>query len=83
MFIASAVEAVGGDISNTDGMRAALEKADFDSVRGPFKMGNNHHPIQNFYERTVVKDADGNWTTAVGRTVLKDHQDPYASQCKM
>jgi len=83
MYIASAVKAVGGDISNTDGMRAALEKADFDSVRGPFKMGNNHHPIQNFYERTVVKDADGNWTTAVGRTVLKDHQDPYVSQCKM
>ena len=83
MYIASAVEAVGGDISDTDGMRAALEKADFDSVRGPFKMGNNHHPIQNFYERTVVKDADDNWTTAVGRTVLKDHQDPYASQCKM
>jgi len=83
MYIASAVEAVGGDISDTDGMRAALEKADFDSVRGPFKMGNNNHPIQNFYERTVVKDADDNWTTAVGRTVLKDHQDPYASQCKM
>jgi branched-chain amino acid transport system substrate-binding protein len=81
--IKSAVEAVGGDLKNVDGMRAAMRKADFPSVRGPFKMGNNHHPIQNFYERTVVKDADGNWTTAVGRVVLKDHQDPYASQCKM
>jgi branched-chain amino acid transport system substrate-binding protein len=83
MFIKSAVEAVSGDVDNIDGMRAAMEKADFDSIRGDFKMGNNHFPIQNFYERTVVKDADGNWTTAVGKTVLTNHQDPYASQCKM
>lgn len=83
MFIKSGVEAVSGDIGNIDGMRAALKKADFDSIRGDFSFGNNHFPIQNFYERTVVKDADGNWTTAVGRAVLKDHQDPYASQCKM
>ncbi|MBN42867.1 MAG: ABC transporter substrate-binding protein [Alphaproteobacteria bacterium] len=83
MFIKSGVEAVGGDIDNIDGMRAALKKVDFDSVRGDFKMGNNHFPIQNFYERTVVKDADGNWTTAVGRAVLTDHQDTYANQCKM
>ncbi|MBO22922.1 MAG: ABC transporter substrate-binding protein [Rhodospirillaceae bacterium] len=83
MFIKSGVEAMSGDIGNIDGMRAALKKADFDSIRGDFSFGNNHFPIQNFYERTVVKDADGNWTTAVGRAVLKDHQDPYASQCKM
>ena len=83
MFIKSAVEAVSGDVDNIDGMRAAMEKADFDSIRGDFTMGNNHFPIQNFYERTVVKDADGNWTTAVGKTVLTNHQDPYASQCKM
>lgn len=83
MYIKSAIEAVKGDVLDTDGMRAALEKADFPSVRGPFRMGNNHYPIQNFYERTVVKDANGDWTTAVGRVVLKDHQDPYASQCKM
>ncbi len=82
-YIAAAVAAVDGDISNTDGMRAALKAANFDSVRGTFKMGNNNFPIQNFYERTVVEDADGNWTTAVGRAVLTDHQDPYASQCKM
>ncbi len=83
MYIKSAIEAVNGDVLNTAGMRAALKKADFPSVRGKFTMGNNHFPIQNFYERTVVKDADGNWTTAGGRVVLKDHQDPYASQCKM
>ncbi|MGU9958108.1 MAG: ABC transporter substrate-binding protein [Arenicellales bacterium WSBS_2016_MAG_OTU3] len=82
-FIKSAVEAVGGDVDNVDGMRAALEKADFPSVRGDFSMGNNHFPIQNFYSREVVADADGNWTTSVRDVVLKDHQDVYAAECKM
>ena len=82
-FIKSALDAVGGDASNVDGMRAALKKADFPSVRGSFKMGANHFPVQNFYSREVVKDADGVWTTSIRETVLKDHQDVYASQCKM
>ena len=82
-FIKSAVEAVGGDVQDVDGMRAALREAAFASVRGPFRMGPNHFPIQNFYERKVVADADGDWTTAVGPVVLEDHQDPYAGQCEM
>ena len=44
---------------------------------------NNHMPIQNFYLRKVVKDANGVWTTKVVKTVLKNHQDVYAGQCKM
>ncbi len=83
MFIKSAIEAVDGDVSNVDGMRAALQKADFDSVRGEFKMGPNHFPIQNFYSREVVADADGVWTTSVRDTVLTMHQDVYASECSM
>ena len=83
MYIKSAVEAVGGDMSNIDGLRAALEKADFDSVRGEFSMGPNHFPIQNFYSREVVEDSDGVWTTSVRETVLEMHQDVYASECSM
>jgi branched-chain amino acid transport system substrate-binding protein len=83
MFIKSAVEAVDGDISNTDGMRAALEKANYDSVRGKFSMGPNHFPIQNFYSREVIQDADGVWTTSVRETVLTMHQDVYAGECSM
>jgi branched-chain amino acid transport system substrate-binding protein len=82
-FIKSAVEAVNGKIKDIDGMRAALEKADFPSVRGEFKMGPNHFPIQNFYAREVVADADGNWTTKVTGVALKNHQDVYAKDCKM
>lgn len=82
-FINSAVEAVGGDLSKTDDMRTAMEKADFPSVRGSFSFGNNHFPIQNFYLREVVADADGVWTTKTVSTVLENSQDPYASTCKM
>ena len=82
-LIKSAVEAVGGKLDDMDGMRAAMMKADFPSVRGPFRYGNNHFPIQNFYLRQVVEDADGVWTTTVVDTVLKDHQDVYAAECKM
>jgi len=83
MLIASAMEAVKGDVSKTDAIRAALKKADFKSVRGGFKFGNNHFPIQNFYLQDVVKDSDGMLTLKTVSTVLKDHQDPFAAQCPM
>ncbi len=83
MLIKSAVDAVNGDTSDMDGMRAAMKAASFDSVRGPFTYGNNNMPIQNFYSRTVVEDADGNWTTKIDSTVYENHQDVYAGECKL
>ena len=82
-LIKSAVEAVKGDLSNIDGMRAAMKTANFPSVRGKFSYGNNHFPIQNFYSRKVVKDSEGVWTTSVQEVVLKNHQDTYAKDCSM
>lgn len=83
MLIKSAVEAVGGDMSKKDEIRAAMKAASYDSVRGSYTYGNNHMPIQNFYLREVVEDADGNWTTKVVQTVYENHQDPYAADCKL
>ena len=82
-LIKSAVEAVNGNLEDMDGMRAAMKKADFPSVRGKFTYGNNHMPIQNFYLREVAPDADGVWTTKIVSTVYENHQDPYAEDCKM
>src|ERR1700681_377992 len=56
-LINSAVVAVKGDTDKKDAMKAEMEKANFKSLRGPFKYGNNHIPIQNFYLQDVVKDA--------------------------
>ena len=83
LLIKSAVEATGGNLKDKDALRAALKAADFDSVRGRYTYGNNHMPIQNFYLREVVEDSAGRWTTKIVSTVYKNHQDPYASQCKM
>ncbi len=83
MLIKSAVEATGGNLKDKDALRKALMAADFDSVRGRYTYGNNHMPIQNFYLREVVEDAEGRWTTKIVKTVYENHQDPYASQCKM
>ena len=82
-LIKSAVEAVNGDLDNMDGMRAAMEKADYPSVRGKYSYGKNHFPIQNFYLREAVTDADGNWTTKIVSTVYENHQDSYVSECNM
>lgn len=82
-LIKSAVEGVNGDLKNMDGMRQAMMKADYPSVRGPYTYGNNHFPIQNFYLREVVEDGDGVWTTKVVGTVYENHQDTYAKDCKL
>jgi branched-chain amino acid transport system substrate-binding protein len=82
-FINSAVVAVKGDLSNQDAIRAAMEKADYASVRGPYRYGNNHFPIQNFYLQKVVKKPDGGYEIDTVTTILKDHQDRYHDKCPM
>jgi branched-chain amino acid transport system substrate-binding protein len=41
-FINSAVVGVKGNLADKEGLRAAMEKADYASVRGPYHYGNNH-----------------------------------------
>ncbi|MEZ5791478.1 MAG: ABC transporter substrate-binding protein [Nitratireductor sp.] len=83
MLIASAVKATGGNMEDKAAVRAALKAANYDSVRGKYTYGNNNMPIQNFYLREVVADADGNWTTKVVETVFTDAVDPMAAECPM
>jgi branched-chain amino acid transport system substrate-binding protein len=83
MLIKSAVDAVGGDTTKMDEMRAVMKAARFDSVRGKYTYGHNHMPVQNYYLRKVVEDADGVWTTTIVKTVLENHADPYAAECNM
>ena len=79
----SAVTAVKGDLTNKDGMRAEMEKADFKSVRGNFKFGNNHIPIQNFYLQDAVKNADGSYALRTVSLIVADDQDKFHNQCPM
>ncbi|MGE0503414.1 MAG: ABC transporter substrate-binding protein [Rhizobiaceae bacterium] len=83
MLIDSAVRKVGGELSDKEALRKALEAAEFASVRGNFRFGPNHFPIQDFYLVEVVKGADGKMTTRTVRQVVADSQDAYASECSM
>jgi branched-chain amino acid transport system substrate-binding protein len=82
-LINSAVVAVKGDTSKKDEMKAEMEKANFKSLRGPFRFGNNHMPIQNFYLQDVVKDADGQLSLKTVATIVKDDQDRFHDKCPM
>jgi branched-chain amino acid transport system substrate-binding protein len=82
-FVNSAVVAVNGDLSKKDAMRAEMRKANYASVRGPYKYGNNHFPIQNFYLQDVAKDAQGNLTLKTVATIVKDSQDQFHDKCSM
>jgi branched-chain amino acid transport system substrate-binding protein len=82
-FVNSAVAAVNGDLTKKDAMRVEMRKANYASVRGPYKYGNNHFPIQNFYLQDVVKDAQGNLTLKTVATIVKDSQDQFHEKCPM
>lgn len=80
LLIDSAVRQAGLD---HDKLRAALEKADFASVRGSFKFGVNHYPVQDFYLAQVAKRPDGKLQTEIRSKVLTADVDPYAAECHM
>src|SRR5215469_2592261 len=77
-----AVKAVKGDLSKKDEMRREVEKASFKSVRGNFKFGPNHIPIQNFYLQDAVKEGDEYRLKTVA-TIVENDQDKHAQKCKM
>ncbi|MFX4887693.1 ABC transporter substrate-binding protein, partial [Acinetobacter baumannii] len=82
-LIDSAIKATGGKIGDKDAVRAALKKANFTSLRGAFKFGNNNYPIQDFVLVKVAKRADGKFQTEVAETVFKDYVDVYAKECPL
>jgi len=81
-LLESAVVAVKGDLTKKDEMRKAMEKADFKSVRGNFKFGPNHIPIQNFYLQDVVKQGD-EYVLKTVATIVENDQDKHVDKCPM
>ena len=83
MLIDSAVRKVNGDLSDKAAFRAALEAAEFTSVRGDFRFNTNHFPIQDFYLVEAVKRDDGKYQTQIVEKVFDDYGDVYAAECRM
>ena len=70
------------EVTDAGAFRAALKAANFDSVRGDFAFGANHHPVQDIYVREVVREGDVLTNRIVGM-VLEDHANAYIDDCKM
>ena len=83
MLMDSAVRGVKGKIEDKDALGKAIKAANFKSVRGDFKFNNNHFPVQNYYTRVIVQDAQGRVTNKTLGVALANHADAYASACKM
>jgi len=82
-LVNSAVVAVKGDVARKGDMIKAMEKADYASIRGPYRYGNNHFPIQNFYLQDVVKGPDGMPVLKTVATIVRDDQDGFHDKCTM
>ena len=84
MLIDSAVRATKGNTKDTKALVAAMRKANYNSIRGPFKFNNNQHPIQDFYLLQAVKanNKDGVAMKIVQKAFEK-HEDAYHQDCKM
>ncbi|MDI3305903.1 MAG: ABC transporter substrate-binding protein [Acetobacteraceae bacterium] len=83
MLLDSAIRKVKGNLADKAALRVALEAADFRSVRGNFKFGTNHYPVQDFWLCKVAKRPDGKFQTETVRKVLENNVDPFAAECRM
>jgi branched-chain amino acid transport system substrate-binding protein len=81
-LLGAALKQAGG-ASNREELVAAMEKADFESVRGNFKFNHNHFPVQDFYLLRTVKTEDGTVEQRTLSKVFELHGDDYAAQCTM
>ena len=83
LLLDSAIGKVKGNVADKKAFQTALEAADFKSVRGAFKFGPNHFPVQDMHIFEVAKDGKGRISLKTVATPMKNHGDAYASACKM
>ena len=83
MLIDSAVRAGKGSLKNRAGVIAAMKKANFKSIRGPFKYNVNHMPIQDFYLLQAVAGGKDGAHMQIKKKVFDKHKDSYWQSCKM
>jgi branched-chain amino acid transport system substrate-binding protein len=83
LAIGAALKGTGGKVDDAKAFRTAMMKADFVSVRGNFKFGNNQHPVQDWYSMKVVKGADGAPIIKTNGKISSNTGDFYAKDCKL
>jgi branched-chain amino acid transport system substrate-binding protein len=82
LLLDAAIAKVKGNVADKKAFMTALKTAEFESVRGPFKFGNNNFPVQDFHIQEVAKDAKGRVSLKTIAT-YKAQTDSYQKQCAM
>ena len=85
LIIDAAVKGAKGGVEDEKTFRAALMRAptQVKTPRGDWKAAHNGTPIQDYYVRQIVKDDKGRIVNKRVGTVLNDHVDFWAKDCKM
>jgi len=83
LLLDKAIAEVHGNLKDKDALRKALEHADIQSPRGPFKFNTNHFPIHNQYVVEAKKLPDGSVTLVNEGIVRENAQDSFVGQCHM
>jgi len=83
LLIDGALKLTKGSTADKKALQAALQKANFTSLRGGFKFNTNHYPIQDFYLTKVAKRADGKYQTEIVKKVFSNDADKHAKDCPM
>jgi branched-chain amino acid transport system substrate-binding protein len=83
MLLDSAVKEVKGNIKDEKAFRAALKKADFQSVRGSFAFSSNNHPIINTYLTMVDERSDGSLYLKPTAIIAEKSPDDFVKKCPM
>jgi branched-chain amino acid transport system substrate-binding protein len=82
-LIDAALRRTRGSTDDKDRLREALRAAEFESVRGAFRFGANHYPVQDFWLLRVVRRPDGRLQTETVRRIFEQDVDPFAAECRM
>ena len=83
MLVDSAVKEVKGNVKDQAAFRAALKKANFQSVRGSFAFSSNNHPIQNTYLTVVDERSDGSLFLKATAVIAEKAADSFVSKCTL
>jgi branched-chain amino acid transport system substrate-binding protein len=85
LVIDTAVRSVKGKIEDEKAFHKAVMAAPgrFKSPRGDWKFAHNGTPVQDYYLRVVAKDNKGRIVNKKIATVVTDHVDFWAKECKM
>jgi branched-chain amino acid transport system substrate-binding protein len=82
-LIDAALKSINGKIEDKAAFRKALEAAKFQSVRGNFRFGKNHFPVQDYRLFEIAKDSSGKFINKYVKTIMTDHGDAYVGECHM